>query len=89
MTRGSLRKKGITNLFLIVVTNQSKNPAVIRALVGDKGLFVPLADAKFSGFGTPLKEGEQKIENKPLDVKLKSKLASRYLAVLDARRRAP
>ena len=80
-----LRKKGITNLFLIVVTNQSKNPAVIPALLGSKELFVPLVDTKFGGFGTPLKEAEQKIEVKPLDRKLREQiLASRYLAVMDA-----
>ena len=67
------------------MTNQCKNPAVIAALVGNKELFVPLVDTKVSGFGTPLKEGEQKIEVKPLYRKLREQiLASRYLAVLDA-----
>ena len=51
------RKKGITNLFLIVVTNQSKNPAVIAAIVGNEELFVPLVDAKVNGFKNPAKRG--------------------------------
>lgn len=81
-----LSRQGVNNLLLIVVTNQSKDPAVIRGLVGDKELFVPLADVKFAGFGTLLKEGEQKIETIPLDKKLREQiLASRYLAVEDVR----
>lgn len=51
------RKKGITNLFLIVVTNQSKNPAVIAAIVGNEELFVPLVDTKVNGFKNPAKRG--------------------------------
>lgn len=81
-----LSRQGVNNLLLIVVTNQSKNPAVIRGLVGDKELFVPLVDVKFAGFGTLLKEGEQKIKTIPLDKKLREQiLASRYLAVEDVR----
>lgn len=81
----SLANQGVNHALVLAVTNQSRNLAILKALVSNKAKMIfPLVDPSFKGFGHKLSEGEQKIVVIPLNRQaIADIMEARWLAIED------